>query len=383
MPINYLHLQPQIKEYSRQASVNNKEHAGKIERALDLLHRFAQEIDSGLHRDLSVLESADAKNRCARPDKESIANSFPANTTGAYNLLASDGSQISSSHHDALPISLINTSTIFLQPGSNAAPLVDTQTEFIRKPDSTIQMDIIPEDLINTMRDVKELQVLANCSMESDLPLVALSDGPLELFLEPRSDKQHKELFDQYLESLHSIHRNGKIMGGYTDKPRARLVLRMLELIYSPGLPLTPDGITDADIFTMILPPGHRSAIFQINSPSSNNYIGPLALRFFYLNVGREEKPWIVRIETTASTSEKPAKVQMLHKALLDQCDLMGGKPYPYILHRAHEEAVVRFDEKEAISAMLSYTLRSSGVEFSSQSNKSSAKDLKKRKRMK
>ncbi|MCD6356437.1 MAG: DNA double-strand break repair nuclease NurA [Anaerolineaceae bacterium] len=329
------------------------------------------------------MEISRCRNRCAVPDNEPITESFTVADKGRYCLLASDGSQISSSHHDALPISLVNISTVFYQPQSGRALRIDRYTDFIRKADNSIRMDIVPENFVNSIRDVKELQVLANWAIENKFPLVTLSDGPLELFHEPRSDKSHKDLFNQYLEILYKIHRDGKIMGGYTDKPRARLVLRMLERIYSQEPSIDLEGITDADVFAVMLPPRQRSAIFQINSPSSSHYVGPLALRFFYLNVGREKKPWIVRIEITVSTENDPTKTQLLHQALLDQCDLMGSRPYPYVLHRAHEEAVIHFDEKEKITTMLSYTLMQSGVEIGSRSFKSSAKELEKRTRMK
>jgi len=61
----------------------------------------------------------------------------------------------------------------------------------------------------------------------------------------------------------------------------------------------------------------------------------------------------------------------------------MGSQPYPYILHRAHEEAVVHFDEKEKLTSLLSFLLQQSGVEIGSRSYKSSAKELQKRTRMK
>ncbi|MCD6356438.1 MAG: hypothetical protein J7L66_04040 [Anaerolineaceae bacterium] len=60
MPINYLHLQPQIEEYCQQALINYQQRSGKINLALKLLQRFANEIDKGDRSDLSVLKSADA-----------------------------------------------------------------------------------------------------------------------------------------------------------------------------------------------------------------------------------------------------------------------------------------------------------------------------------
>jgi len=382
VPINYINLQPQIKDYCEQAKSNDSSRALKIDQALDLLHRCADEIASGTLQNISALSSSHYKNRCARPDSECINQSFKMNNKDQYVLLASDGSQITSTHHDALPISLINISGIFYQPNSKKAPEIQVFSEFIRNADKDISLDMIPEDLVNLIRDVAEAGMLANWRTESKLPIIAISDGPLELFHAPRASADHQQFFQEYLKTLEKIHQEGRILGGYIDKPRANLVVRMLEIVYQSisGLDLT--GISDADIFFRLLDPGSRSAIFQLNSPSSNNYTGPLSLQFFYLNVGRKDKPWIVRVEINKWTSDNVISVCHLHQALLDQCRLMGSQPYPYILHRAHEEAVVHFDEKEKLTALLSFSLHQSGVEISSKSYKSSAKELQNRTRM-
>ena len=61
----------------------------------------------------------------------------------------------------------------------------------------------------------------------------------------------------------------------------------------------------------------------------------------------------------------------------------MGARPYPYILHRAHEIAVVKFEEKKQVEQMLELELRRAGGELEAGSNKQSAKDLPgKRKKM-
>jgi hypothetical protein len=54
----------------------------------------------------------------------------------------------------------------------------------------------------------------------------------------------------------------------------------------------------------------------------------------------------------------------------------MGARPYPYILHRAHEVAVVRHEEKRQVDQMLALELRRSGGEVEQVSAKQSAKDL-------
>ena len=60
-------------------------------------------------------------------------------------------------------------------------------------------------------------------------------------------------------------------------------------------------GVSDRWLFgereNPLLPPGHRSAVFKIQSSSDKRYTGVLTLHFFYLNVGTEGHPWPVRVE--------------------------------------------------------------------------------------
>jgi hypothetical protein len=55
---------------------------------------------------------------------------------------------------------------------------------------------------------------------------------------------------------------------------------------------------------------------------------------------------------------------------------MMGSKPYPYLLHRAHEVAVVKHEEKYQVEQMLEQELRRQDEEMDVGSNKQSAKGL-------
>jgi hypothetical protein len=69
-------------------------------------------------------------------------------------------------------------------------------------------------------------------------------------------------------------------------------------------------------------------------------------------------------------------KLDLLHGVLVEQCKMMGSKPYPYLLHRAHETAVVKNEEKQQIEQMLSMELRKNNEDVDNGSYKQSAKDL-------
>ena len=71
-----------------------------------------------------------------------------------------------------------------------------------------------------------------------------------------------------------------------------------------------------------------------------------------------------------------PEKLGMLHAVLVSQCRMMGEKPYPYLLHRSHEIAVVSHEERQQVEQMLDLELRRNSGETEDGSNKQSAKDL-------
>ncbi len=172
-------------------------------------------------------------------------------------------------------------------------------------------------------------------------------------------------------------------VAGYVDKPGADLLVRTLEIAtfstdeeYKNIRKQHPlRGVTDRWLFGF-LPAGSRSAVFGLQSSSRVHYTGNLALHFFYLNAGEAKHPSLVRVEFPKWVAEDTDKLDLLHAALLQQCRIMGAKPYPYILHRAHEIAVVKFEEKRQVEQLLELELRRAGGEVEEESNKQSAKDL-------
>jgi hypothetical protein len=177
------------------------------------------------------------------------------------------------------------------------------------------------------------------------------------------------------------------VTAGYVDKPGADLAVRLLELAEATDEDLKKlreyhplRGVSDRWLFgerkNPLLGPGERSAVFKIQTKSEKYYSGVLALHFFYLNVGTEGHPWPVRVEIPKWVADAPKKLGLLHAVLVGQCRMMGAKPYPYLLHRAHETAVVSHEERQQVEQMLIMELRRAGEETDEGSNKQSAKDL-------
>ena len=377
MPINHLQLQPQIAQYGQDARFVHDQTESRLQIAQDLLRLGGQGYPENREKITRVLESRPASERCALPAEEAMDATFdePVDLS-PYCALGADGSQILPDPHEAISIALVNTSLIRFVAGSGQAPTIPTQSRLLQHAGGRIIMEPIREEPVNLERDVAELELLAAGMAECAGPTVALRDGPLELFHEPRQGKSYDSAFRAYLDAMRALGRDGAILAGYIDKPRADLVVSMLPFIVSERDEIDLSGLSDTRLFLELLLPGQRSAIFRLRSPSSAHYTDDLELHFFYIHPGSANKPWIARIEIPAWAARDGHQVNLLHRALLDQCRLMGQRPYPYILHRAHEEAVVRQDDKEQLLARLSFELQRQGLGISQPSHKLSAKNL-------
>ena len=70
-------------------------------------------------------------------------------------------------------------------------------------------------------------------------------------------------------------------------------------------------GVTDIALYREFLGPEERSPVFALQSLSSKSYHGPLALHFFYLNVGQSGRPYLVRVEIPTWVAEKEENLNL------------------------------------------------------------------------
>ena len=109
---------------------------------------------------------------------------------------------------------------------------------------------------------------------------------------------------------------------------------------------------------------------------TAGKYADELVLHFFYLNVGRDDgHPYLVRVEIPAWVVENTPMLDNIHAVLAHQCQILGNRAYPYLLHRSHEVAVVTQDEKRQLENMISLELRNRGVSVGDISQKQGSKD--------
>lgn len=389
MALNFLQVFDKIKQIGMGARARQDSLDVLRQRALNLLHLWTDKT-AELHDKVEHAHLANSNIRCALPLDECLDLSTPEPLPDAdkeqkpVTLLAADGSQILPDRHAALQYSLVNVGVIALQPGSGKAPEVFTDSSLLFADELYTETGMLSEEAIEQQRDIAERRKLLELAPDYPAPVLALTDGPVELWgAKNGGEGDYRKNLEIHKSVLSKLQAKNAIVAGYVDKPGADLVVRTLEIAQ-----LSTDdefknirklhtlrGVTDRWLFSF-LPAGSRSTVFGLQSSSRVHYTGDLALHFFYLNVGYTKHPSLVRVEIPKWVAEDDDKLNLLHTALLQQCRMMGARPYPYILHRAHEIAVVKFEEKEQVEQMLEMELRRASGEVEEGSNKKSAKDL-------
>jgi len=369
----------------------------EVNSTLESLSLGAQEMAARIDE----AKSNEKNLRCAQPTDEPYdLKVSPPNSAWKGSIIAADGSQIVPDKHQPELFGLINIGAIILREDSGKAPELKYQTELLigddlLKPEGYL----ITESSIELIRDLRERALLLEWSrveIESGRQTLALVDGPIELW--GRSDGNERAEFQsalsKYLGILSQMAENGLIFAGYVDKPTANPISRMIEIamatenqLQNPHSHHPLSGITDGWLFSafekLCLPPGSRSAIFRLRSRSDEDYSGQFGLHFFYLNVSLEEThPQIARVEIPAWVATNEQYIKILHGQLLNQSKVMGVKPYPYLLHRAHEAAVVTIEDKTQVTSLIQQGIGMNGLKLGVSSNKQAAKDLKGRTRL-
>ena len=390
MSIDFQQLSSRIREIGRSARERRTVIDGRRQEARAFLDQYADKLEF-LNTKVDSARAADPNLRCARPLNEPLNAHIPAPVSvNESTLIAADGSQINPDRHAPLLYSLINIGLVVFKPGSKLAPEVFTYAD-IKYGDElyTDAGNLLTEDLVALGRDISERRKLLDLAAEYSGQVITFTDGPIELWgAKGGSEADFRHNREIHLSILSQLATKNILTAGYIDKPAADLVTRLLEITHIPENEMKDirtkhslRGVSDRWLFNT-LKKGERSAIFVMQSSSRNYYTGDLGIYFFYLNVGDEKHPWVTRVEIPFWVAKEKNKVNLIHAALIRQCEIMGVRPYPYILHRAHESAVVKQDEKQQVEQMLTQELLIQNDQVDEGSYKQSAKELQGRTRM-
>lgn len=380
MPVNYQQIRSAIRAAGQQMPL----YALKMqERRTEVLRLFAEHASQPelLQERAERALELNPDLRLALPGQQALNIQIPEDHNQALPVLwAADGSQIIPDGHLALQFGVINVGLIRLATGETPFQTIESQLLFADDLYDD-QGRRLGEESIALRRDSKERTALLQATSSENALVLTLTDGPLELFRDLRNSGEYQNELKNYLSILSQMSERKILTAGYVDKPRSDLVVRLLELLVTPEDAISKNvrplaGIGDAEIFTTLLQPGERSCLFALQSPSTRQFLGDLALHFFYLNVGRTNSPQIARVEIPAWAARASHALDLIQHALLAQCRQMGSKTYPYILHRAHETAVVSFEERNQLLNLLQIEMLNQGQPVGKTSSKQQAKNL-------
>lgn len=386
MSLDFQSIREQVKQLGENALSRTQEIQAKRELALELLAVNAQDVTVLRQKIESTVRNYDPGLRCALPVNEGLNVGLPLpELESQVTILAADGSQITPDRHAEVKYAVINVGAIQMRTGDTGAPKTTTESRLLYDEQLYTPSGTLTDAKLALRRDLEERTILANLAEGADPPVVTFTDGQMELWIDVaggQDSQETGEMLEAYMNALTRLHELGAITAGYIDRPGASLVVRSLEVMMIPEAELPGiknryplRGITDIGLYREILGAGERSVVYALQSQQAKSYKGSLGLHFFYLNVSRSERPYLARVDIPAWVAENPDHLDVLHATLFDQCQVMGVRPFPYLLHRAHETAVVRLPEKEQVTAMIAQELRERGLQVSGVSSKQFAKN--------
>lgn len=388
MSLDFQQVREQIKALGENVTQQSQGLRERRLKAETLLAKEAIAYDWLRRRVQKVVESYDPNLRCALPRQENpepLNGRFPLpSAPERATILAADGSQISPDRHSEAHYCLINVGAIQMTLGSAETPKVTVSSKLIFGEELITPAGVRTEQQLALERDIYERSQLVTLAETAPAPVASFTDGPMELWgaMDTAQGDSYQVSLARYQKVLEHLRQLNVAVAGYVDKPAANLVVRLLEVADAPEarlaevkheLPLS--GVTDRYLFSKILRPGERSAVFAIQSRSALQYRPELKIHFFYLNVGSEGRPWLARVEIPAWVAREASLLNLLHAALVQQARILGARAYPYLLHRAHEAAVVSLEEKDQVTQMIVRELRSRGVEVDEVSHKQALKN--------
>lgn len=312
---------------------------------------------------------------------ESPDRTYPLPATPpSLTVVATDGSQIAPSHHEVAAAFLVNISSVVLPYGTGKrAELSSTPTLFFRDHELYInyggQRIQVTGDILGMRRSIMELECLitkAKAAKQDTNPVCALSDGSLILWqLQGKPEDYLGPTLSQFLDCLESARVSRIPVAGYISRPRSRDVINAFRVGLCPEttpncdrcpythLPQLPceeiDRLCDRQLFEQLLEPGERSSVFASESRILNSY-GPHRIGFFYLHVGTE----VVRVEIPQWVIDDPELLFLVHAVSYTQAEKGGG--YPIALAEAHQQAVVRSNERDMFYEMVTNVLVRRGM---------------------
>ena len=354
----------------------------RLERARTLQKRASQQQDHFL--ELQKKWGDRLLFSVAEPQESLNTRILIAPPAGSHSVFATDGSQISPSHHEIAYCYLLNIGRVMLHYGQNRHPLLDSIPEVYYKAQDlhvSKQWGIRLDEWMGLRRTVLEAEMLAEMACRwvnppgaHREPNLALVDGSLIYwFLDGLPLEARDRLLTPILKAWDDLKNANIPIVGYLSASRSMEASNFLRLLACPHP--TPnctrhcsdlldekapcqvlDPLRDTTVWGQLLSPGERGPLWRSRSRILELYEPEQQIYFCYVNVGTE----IARVEMPRWVATD--------SALLDQClgILLGqvskGYGYPVSLAESHNQAVVRGGDRARFFALLEQQMIRAGL---------------------
>ena len=309
----------------------------------------------------------------------------------AHTVFATDGSQISPSHHEIAYCYLLNVGIVMLHYGQSRHPVLDSVPEVFYKPEdlyASRQWGIRTEEWMGYRRAVSEAIALAEMGCDwakvndhkLPAPALAMVDGSLIYwFLEQLPSEARDLILQPILEAWDKL-RLAKIpLLGYLSASRSSESLSFLRfeacthevpdcITNCPNVGFTAtsafaekapcqefEPLRDTILWSTILSPGQRSPLWKSQARILDLY-GLNSVYFCYVHVGTE----VARIEVPEWVAQDKAELDLALGMMLAQVHKGGG--YPVTLAEAHNQAVVTGGDRTRFFALLEQQMIKAGL---------------------
>ncbi len=302
----------------------------------------------------------------------------------SHSVFATDGSQISPSHHEIAYCYLINIGQIMIHYGQSLHPLLDSLPEvFYKTEDLSIsrQWGIRLEEWMGYRRTVSEAEMLAEMACNwvlppgghHNVPNLALVDGSLIYwFLDGLPVEARDKILPPILAACERLRATNIPLMGYVSASRSTEGLNFLRLhtcehehpncvvhcsdLFDKYPCQKIDSLRDSTFWANQLQPGQRSPLYRSNLRILDLYEDAQRVHFCYVNVGAE----IARIEVPAWVVEDQNLFEQSLSIVLAQ--VHKGYGYPVALAEAHNQAVVRGGDRARFFGLLEQQLIKAGL---------------------
>ncbi|ACK69020.1 conserved hypothetical protein [Gloeothece citriformis PCC 7424] len=301
-----------------------------------------------------------------------------------HSVFATDGSQISPSHHEIAYCYLINIGRVMIHYGQNLHPLLDSVPEIYYKPEDLYvakQWGIRIEEWMGYWRSVLEAQLLAEmaCGWVNPPgphfePNLALVDGSLIYwFIETLPQEARDRILPPIQDAWEQLYQAKIPLMGYISASRSLEAINFFRLNACPHtIPncvvhcseLSEDQtpcqvvspLRDVTLWGYLLEPGQRGPLWRSHSRILNSYDEKQWVYFCYVNVGTE----IARVEMPAWVAQDSTQLDQALSLMLAQVN--KGYGYPVALAEAHNQAVVRSGDRARFFALLEQQMLKAGL---------------------